>query len=256
LRRPIKKLWELALEKDAHTIGVYENFRRKFNATLAASEAHAKVLYAVGEFDRAGVSFADWIASDAEWAESVKSLSPIDAVGFLAARAGSGAMQVAASSTPQPVPPVLRRLENRDPVETELHMKEYLQLTVTFPTSDDPSPVYLLAFEWSDTLRDWQIFNFVKASLLDIAKPLPVSLNGDGAVARLAVGVKIGGPPDNFDLFVLGQRTPFDHRARSYLDNLHRRDQLTSLEMGRLVDILFKGPTMPDVAATRYAVID
>lgn len=256
LRRSITKLWNIAQGIDQHTIGSYEDFRRKFNKKRPASEAHARVLFAAGEFDRAGVSFAEWIASDEDWAISAASLSPVDAVGYLAERASTGVMQVAASSIPQRERPEWRRLQDGDPAENELHVKEYLQLTVTFPGSQDPAPVHLLAFEWSAVSRDWQIFNLVKTSLLDVASPVPVALRGGTAIAQVPVGVKITGPLETFDLFVLAQRTPFDHRARSYLENLNQRSVVSSLEMGRLVDLLFKGRTVPDVATITYAVVE
>ncbi len=255
LRRSIKELWERAQRIDAHTIGVYEDFRRKFNGTRTANEAHAQALYAAGQFDRAGVSLAEWISQDADWAEIAQSLSPADALGVLAARATEGKMEVAASSTPDPLPPQWRRIQISDPAGDELHVNEYLQLTVTFPDCDDPAPVYLLALEWSAVSRDWQVFNTVKRSLLDLARSVPVALSSGNAVARVPVGVKITGPLETFDLFVLGQRTPFDHRARAYLETVATRPAITPLEMGRLVDLLFKGSTIPAVASTRYAVV-
>jgi hypothetical protein len=69
------------------------------------------------------------------------------------------------------------------------------------------------------------------------------------------VGVKVSGPPGIFDLFVLGQRTSFNHRARSMLDGVRGRSVLTVLEMNRLLALLFSGPVAPDVAGASYAVV-
>lgn len=256
LKRIIKELHVIAHNIGGRTIGGYEDFRRKFNGTRPASEAYAAVLFQAGEFDQAGVTFAEWISSDEAWAESARSLAQLNAIGFLTEQAAKGSMHVAVMSTPDRIPPEWRRLRDGDPSENELHMKEYLQLTVTFPGSCDPRPVHLLALEWSAISRDWQIFNFVRASLLDIDKAVSVLLRGGDAVARLPAGVKISGPPEPFDLFVLGQRTPFDHKARSYLDNLGRRATLSSLEMSRLIQLLFSGAGAPDVATATYAVVD
>jgi hypothetical protein len=256
LRRSITELWNIALKIDARTIGSYEDFRRKFNGKRAASAAHAKILFEAGEFDQAGVSYSEWISSDEEWAQSARSLAPVNVIGFLAERAAKGTMQIAAISTPQCIPPEWRRLRDGHPVENELHVKEYLQLMVTFPGSSNPTPVHLLALEWSVVTRDWQIFNFVRASLLDIDKPEPLVIRAGHAVAQIPVGVRISGPLETFDLFVIAQRTPFDHQARSYLENLGRRADLSSLEMSRLIQLLFHGTAAPDVATTTYTVVD
>ncbi len=255
LTRTIIELHDAAKSLDSRTIGSYEDFRRKFNGTRAASEAHARLLFAAGQFDRAGLTFAEWIARDEEWAATAATLSPIDAVRFLAERAAEGAMQVVPSSTPQLVPPEWRRLRDGDPAEVELHINEYLQFTVTFLGSDDSSPVHLLAFEWSAVSRDWQVFNLVKESRLDAERPVPLDTRAGRAIARVPVGVKISGPTETFDLFVLGQRTPFNYRARSMLDNFKGRSIINSTEMSRLLGLLFSSPVAPAVAGATYAVV-
>ena len=255
LKRTIGELHEMAQSLDSRTIGLYEDFRRKFNGTRAASEAHARLLFAAGQFDRAGLTFAEWIAGDEEWAATAATLSPIDAVGFLAERAAEGTMQVVPSSTPQRIQPAWRRLRDGDPAEIELHIGEYLEFTVTFPGSDDPSPVHLLAFEWSSVLRDWQVFNLVKECRLDAARPVPLATRAGGVAAQVPVGVQISGPTGTFDLFVLGQRTPFNHRARSMLDSFKGRSEINSIEMSRLLALLFSGPVAPAVAGATYAVV-
>jgi hypothetical protein len=164
-------------------------------------------------------------------------------------------MAVIPSSTSPAFRPQLRRLRDGNPADIELRIGAYLEFSVTFSGSEDISPVYLLAFEWSAVSRDWQIFNLVRGSLLDAASPVPLTICDGSVGAEVPVGVQITGPAETFDLFVLGQRAPFHHRARSMLDNLGGRSIITPVEMGRLLGLLFAGPTMPDVAQASYAVL-
>jgi hypothetical protein len=256
LKRDIVELHSIAYDLSSRTIGGYEDFRRKFNGTRAASEAHARILFQAGQFDQAGITFSEWMSSDEEWSDTAGTLAPVDTIGFLTKEAAKGGMAVTAMSTPTRIPPGWRRLRDGDPAGNELHVGEYLQLTVTFPDSSDVRPVYLLALEWSANSRDWQIFNFVRTSLIAIDKPEPVIIRGGDTVAQIPAGVTISGQKEAFDLFVLGQRTPFDHKARSYLDNLGRRATISVLEMSRLIQLLFDGAGTPDVAVTTYEVVD
>lgn len=254
LKKSIGDLRSAAEHADPEEIGDYENFRRKFNGTLGASPAHADALFKATEFDRVGVSLDDWIAKDDQWGASIANLSPVDPVDLLASHAAKGGMAVAASSTPSREPRMLRRLQLVGAAETELHINEYMQLTISFD-SGDPAPVYLMALEWSERSRDWQVFNMIEESQLDHSKPRPVSVRGDSASVQVSIGLPIGGPPDTFDLFVLAKRAEFDHRARSRLDNLKGQPVLTPLEMGRVLHELFAGPAAPQVATTRYRVV-
>lgn len=140
LKRDITEPKEIAYRLDPRTIGVYEDFCRKFNGTRAANERHARILFHAGEFDRAGITLSDWIASNEEWAPHANSLAPIDVISFLTKRVANGTMAIAATSTPGLRPPEWRRLRDGDTVDNPFHIEEYLQFTVTFSGSSDPRP--------------------------------------------------------------------------------------------------------------------
>lgn len=255
MKRNIVELHNIAHDIDGRAIGSYEDFRRKFNGTRAASDGYAKILFRAGQFDQTGITLSEWMSRDEEWADTAGTLAPVDTIGLLTNHAAKGGMAISVMSTLDRIPSGWRRLRDGDPAECQLYVGEYLQLTVTFPNSDDTRPVYLLALEWSASSRDWQIFNFVRASLIAIDRAEPITIRGRDAVAQIPAGVKISGQKESFDLFVLGQRTPFNHKARSYLDNLGRRATLSALEMSRLVQLLFDGAGTPQVAVTAYDVI-
>lgn len=149
----------------------------------------------------------------------------------------------------------MRRLRDGPPAETELRANEYLNLRAILQGASNPAPVRLLAMEWSETSRDWQIFNLVEQCSLDLATPRAVAIDERGAIVDVPIGVPISARIETFDLFVVVQHSEFDHRALGYLRNLGSRSELTPLEMTQFVELLLKTGTPSGVGRISYTVV-
>ena len=252
-----KKLGTLisaAAAASTEVIGSEHAARAKLNGKRTASDAFAKVMFDATGFKALGLTLGDWIGDDAGWERAVAELSDIDPRAMLDGLAESGSLGLGIDSTPELVPARLRRAGSGPPPEQRAFLNEYFVLHVRYAGSEPISPAHLLLLEWSDATSDWQVFNALPGCRLDPHRSYDLTPEKDVTGAKIHLGIRVAPPRDEFDLYLLAQRSEFDHRALAIISALDGNALMSQREMAKLLALL----TQPDrgllVAKLRYAV--
>ncbi|HYW16096.1 MAG TPA: hypothetical protein VE891_08080 [Allosphingosinicella sp.] len=235
-------------------IGSDKRSREKLKGKQTASEAFARAIFEATGFDALGLTYEEWTAQDSEWTQALAQLAGGDSRDLLDKLAEASPLSLDIDSTPDLAPPRLRRAGSGPPPEQQVFLNEYYVLHAQYSGPAPLSCAHLLLLEWSDSSLDWQVFSAVPGCRLDPRRTYDFAPETGGAGVRIDLGVRARPPREEFDLYLLAQRSEFDHRALSIVDRLGEEGLMSQREMLRLLSLL----TEPDrgllVAKRRYAV--